>query len=340
MVVTALPGIVKLREYQMGPETTFGTAVAATRIFPWKFNPTIDPHWTSPDVDAGSLDPLQPPYRTVLDITGQTTGPLAFNDLPYLQTGIAKPATASGGGANKTWTVQPAYATQDNFQLFTAEWGDETTDQFRLIDGTLVKVELDFPEDGSPVTHTGDWRFSTFQYPYARTGAPVLDQSPAWVYGADTSIFIDGTAGGIGGTAVVNGVHGLKVSIDNALDPKRFMNGSNTRFQLSGYGRGARMVETTFTFAKSSAALVEAADFLTATATERFVSIVTQSPELVPATVVAYSSTLRFSGYWFTRSEGTYANNNSTIQLVCRHRVNSTLAYPYLWTVVNGLATL
>lgn len=340
MTVTALPGNIKLRQFQLGAESTFGTAVAATRCLPWKFAPSVDPHWTSPDIDAGSLDPLVLPYRQAIDVTGQTSGDLAFNDLPYLWTGATKVITPTGAGAAKTWTAVPAYASQDAFQLFTAEWGDETGDQFQYLDGAIDKLSLTWPENMGPVSHSADWRFNTVNYPVARTAALVTDPIPVWMYGADTALYIDDTAGGIGGTQVVNGLHGVAVSISNNLDVKRFMNGSNTRFQASGYGRGARMLETTFTFAKSSTALAEAAKFLAASATERFVSIKTVSPELIPSVATAFSHDLRFSGFWYTRAEGTYANSNTTIQLVCRHRVNGTLAYPFSAVTVCGLASL
>ena len=77
MVVQALPGNVRFRAYQLGLQSDLLTRVNATRRVPWRFTPTVDPHWTFPDVDTGTLDPAIAPYRMALDVTGQAAGPIS-----------------------------------------------------------------------------------------------------------------------------------------------------------------------------------------------------------------------------------------------------------------------
>ena len=341
MTVAALPGNVRLRAFQLGKETTFGTAVPATRRFGWSFAPTVDPHWTFPTSDTGTLDQALPPYRMAVDVTGTVTGPLAYNDAPYLWAALAKGGvTPTGGGAAKTWAYAPASTSQDIFEIFTGEWGDDTTDQFQYADGVLDSLTLTFPQDLGPITVDGTaWRFASVAYPVARTAGLQVDPAPTWAYAADTSYYFNDAAGAIDTTQLVNSVHDVTLVVNNNLDVKRFQNGSNSRFQAAGYGRGLRTFQVTYNFAKSTAALAEVAKWLNANPVERFASIRTDS---VQAAQVGtnYSQHILFSGYWFTRTEGTYGTANTTAQLVCQGWLDQTLTYPFSAAVVNTLAAL
>lgn len=341
MTVAALPGNVRLRKFQLGKETTFGTAVAATRRFPWTYAPTVDPHWTFPTADTGTLDEAIAPYVLASDVTGAATGSLAYNDLPYLLAALTKGGVTPSGGGPYTWAYQPASTSQDIFEIFTGEWGDEVTaDQFRYTSGVLDKLQLQWKQDLSPVDITADFRFASVTYPNTAAALSV-DFAPTWVFAADTTLYIDSTAGGIEGTSLLNTMHSATVIISNNLDVKRFSNGSNTRFQAAGYGRGKRTVEITFDFAKSTAACVEFADWLNTTgnAVERFIGLKTVSPVIAGGST-PYSFDLRFPGFWFTRTEGTYATANTTGQLKFMGFLDQTLTYPMLATVVNSLSAL
>jgi hypothetical protein len=228
MTVAALPGNVRLRAFQLGKETTFGTAVPATRRFGWTFAPTVDPHWTFPTSDTGTLDNALPPYRMAVDVTGTITGPLAFNDAPYLWAALAKGGvTPTGGGTAKTWAYAPASTSQDIFEIFTGEWGDDTTDQFQYADGVLDSLTLTYPQDLGPITVDGTaYRFASVAYPVARTGGLQVDPAPTWAYAADTSYYFNDTAGAIDTTQLVNSVHDVTLVVNNNLDVKRFQNGS------------------------------------------------------------------------------------------------------------------
>ena len=341
MTVTALPGNVRFRAFQMAPETVFNTPVPATRRYPWRATPTVNPNWTDPDIDTGTLGHAVAPYRKAVDVTIPVTGPLAFDDIPTLMAALHKPITPSPSGTAITWLDLPAETSQDAFQPFTGEWGDDVAgDQFRYYSGVLEKLALAFPEDLGPATINADWRFSQAIYPAAMTGGLTVDTSPVWVYGADTTLALDSTAGGIGGTVFSKSLHGATITITQALDVKRFMDGAATRFQAQGYGRGLRTTEVSFTFAKSAAALAEAANWLNANAQKRFLALKTISPTLIPGSAVPYSSEMRFAGYWYTRAEAASPANNSAISLVCRSTYDATLAYNTWWQAVCARAAL
>ena len=343
MTVAALPGNVRLRAFQLGLQSAWGTPVTATRRFPWTFTPAYDLHWTYPTADTGTLDRALNPYRLASDVNGQSVGPLAFNDAPYLLAAALKGGiTATGGAAPYTWgPYSPAYLSQDPFDIFTGEFGDETADQYQMSEGVVNKLELQYPEDLGPVQATADWFFGNLAGPNVSfTKASLqVDYAPNWVYAADTSLYIDSTAGGIEGTQLVNTLHGSTLTIDNMLDKKRFQNGSNTRFQLAGYGRGARVISIALTNAKSTVGIAEVANWLNANPVERFLGIKTISPAIAGGST-PYSLDIRLAGFWTTNTYGTYATGNTTDVLTCEGFVDQTLAYPISATCVNSLAAL
>lgn len=340
MPLTPTAGVTRLRAMQIGKESTFKTQVAATRRLPWSFSPTVDPHWTTPSADTGTLDPALAPYRSAMDVTGQATGQLFANDAPYLWSGLLKGGVTPTGSPARTWTYAPASLTQDNFETFTVEHFDDATgDAFAYTGGVIDKLQLQYPQDLGPIALTADYRFGNVVYPATPTGALNTDASPVPLFAADTALYINDYAGAIGISQLTDTMYDSSVVISNNLDVKRFMNGSNTRFQVAGYGRGARMVETTFTFAKSTVAIAEVVKWLNASPVERFIALDTTSTTVVPLTALPYRQSVRFAGYWFTR-QNTEVNTNTAIQLVCQGIYDSALTYPIQTVVVNSLAAL
>lgn len=339
MTVAPLPGNVRFRAFQLGAQSAWDTPVAATRRMPWRYTPTVNPNWTSPDVDTGTLDPAIAPYRMGLDVTGQSTGPLAANDAHVLWAALLLGGITPTGAVAKSWAFQPASASADVYDVFTGEWGDEVeADQWRYSNGIIDQLQLTWPEDLGPVQHTADWRWGTATYPNTRTPGLVVDHAPTWLYGADTTLYIDDVAGSIGISPLLNTMHGNQLTIAANTDVKRFSNGSNGNFNVAGYGRGARTLESTFTLAKSTPGIAEAVKWLNANPQERFLSLDTTTRTLITGSTY-YRHRLRFAGYWYTRQEGAIGSN-TTMQLVCRHIVDSALAAPIDVLVVNTAATM
>lgn len=338
MPVAALPGNVRLRSWNMGKETTFGTPVTVTRRFGWRMTAPspVDPHWTFPDTDTGTLPQALAPYQMRNDYVPTTEGPLAYNDAPYLWAAITKSGVTP---SSNVWTFSSAATSQDSFEIFTAEWGDETADVYRFISCVGNRLQLVYPEDLGPVVATMDWLGSKIARPGAYSASLQVDPVPTWVYAADTQLYLNDSAGAIATTALSNSVHGMQVEINANLDRKSFANGSNTRFQTAGYGRGLRENTTTITFAKSTAALAEIANWLNASPVERFLSIKTVAPDIVTGST-HYAHELRFAGFWFTQSNGTYGTSNTTNQLVCQGFLDQTLGYDFQAAVTCGLSAL
>ena len=343
MSLTPIPGVTKLKAFQLGKETTFSTQVAATRRFGWRATPTIDEHITDPAADTGTLDPAIKPYRLATDYTAQTVGELYANDAPYLWSALIKagvtPSTV--GSTGKQWDYLPASTSQDNWETFIAEFYDDATaDAFTFTGGVLDSLQLTFPQGTlAPIQATGNWRFAAAAaFPSTPTAGLTVDAAPTPFYAADTELFIDSTAGGIGGTKITNAMYDAAVNISNNIDVKRFANGNSTRFQAANYGRGARLMETTFTFAKTTAALAEVANWLNANPVERFISLRTTSLAFA-GLGQPYLQDIRFGGYWFTRTPQD-VNTNTAEQLVCHQIYDATLTYPFKVSVVNTLASL
>ena len=340
MPLTPIAGVQRLRAMQIGKESTFGTQVAATRRVPYSFMPTLDPHVTYPTAEVGALSPAIAPYRTGEDVTGQATGILFANEAPYLfSAGLKGNVSSTGGGAAKTWTYQPADLTQDVYDTYTVEWSDDATgDGFAYTGGIIDRLQLGYPQDLGPITVQADWRFAGHVYPQTPTAALQVDPAPTPFYAADTALYLDSTSGSMGITQIVSSMHDATVTINNATDVKRFANGSNTRFKVAGYGRGPRLIEATFTFAKSTAAIAEATKWLNESPQERFLGLDTTSTVMITGST-PYQQTLRFAGFWFTRSNPT-VGTNTAIQLVMHGFLDQTLTYPIKATVVNSLGSL
>ena len=84
MPLTPAAGALRLRAFQTGLESTFKTAVPATRRYSWTAVPDVNPNWTFPTGDTGTLDQAQAPYGTAADYLTAVSGQLASNDAPTI----------------------------------------------------------------------------------------------------------------------------------------------------------------------------------------------------------------------------------------------------------------
>lgn len=339
MPLTPIAGVTRLRAFQLGKEGTFDTITAATRRMPWSFTPTTDPHWTNPTAQTGTIDQAIAPYRTALDVTGPATGQLFSNDVPTLISAGIMGGLSLTGGTAKTMTAAPASLTQDVFDTYTGEWFDDATgDAFTFAGGVINDFDLDYPQDGGPINLTANWRFASVTYPGTPTGALTVDTAPVPLYATDTYFFINDTSGAIGTTQLVDQIYGAKLSVKNNLDIKRFANGNSTRFQVRNYGRGERVLDQTWTFAKATAAIAEAAKWIAASPTERYAEIRTMST-VEAQTGIPHELRWRIPGFWFTRTEETI-NTNTGFSLMGHQIYDTGLTYPFQVLSVSTRASL
>lgn len=342
--MAVIPGMTRFRKRMWGKQSAFGTAVTPTRVIPWRGVPVIDPHVEDDDsADTGSIDPNLPPTRTATDITVALSGTLNYQDAPAMfAAGLLGGVSPTGAGAAKTWDFQALSLTPTEFDYFTEQFtDDETDDAIEIRDVILENFELSYGEDLGPWALSAAGRASSFEYPIS--GGPenlTLGSNFTKVYGADTQLFINDAAGSIGTTQVSDTVHGMTLRVEHTVDLKRFSNGSNTRFQISGYGVSARVITAEFVLAKSAAALAEAVKWLSADPVNRYLEARATSPAVIPGTTSTHHSlSIKLSGTWRTRADGEIGGN-ATITLMLSGRYDATLGYPIKATVVTDRSAL
>ena len=334
-----IQGLTRFRSHQWGLQSALNTPVAATRRMAMRGAIEINPNWTERDVDTGSIDPTQAPYRVGSDVTATVTGELEYNHLPLFQEGgVRAGITPTGAGTAKTWAHQALSLTATALEPgFTDEWGDDvTTDVIQGYGGVFESLQYSFDETLGPWQFSHAARFSGFDYPITRTPGLTVEEDAALVFGADTSLYVDDSSGSIGITPIASALRGATINIANTLDLKRYANGSNARFRIDGYGLSDREITATFRFEKTAAivgAATEVAKWLNADSQTRYLRVLVTS-EVEAESGIPYSWDQRFSGTWMTRSDSEIGGN-SVVELVLRARYSTALSYIYRSVVVN-----
>lgn len=308
-----IAGFVRYRAHQVGVQGVIGTPATATRRRPIRGPIVINPNRTQPDVDEGSLDPVMAPFPTSPEITAAETGPAIFDELP-----VTFAAGLKGGvtGPGNVWTYQVASLTADVFDYFTDEWGDDqnATDGIRASGGVIDSFELGFGEDLGAMALTENWVFAKAIMGFPFTAGLSIDPDPIFVFGTDTEFYLDTTPGAIGGSKWTDAIHGITWRVNNNLDKKRFANGSNTRWQLAGYGRGAREIEFEILTAKTAASMAEAVTIDDDPVPDRYIEVKTTSPSIVTG-VTKYDLSIR-APVRLKSKEDTEIGGNTCIRLI------------------------
>lgn len=351
-----IQGFTRFRKHQLGNQgsnpSVIDTAAVATRVVPWRGVPEVNPNWTFDDKDEGSLHKISAPSQRRWDITEQLSGPLSYDDWTYAaETGLVGGKTPSGGGAAKTWTHQPASLTVDPLTFLTEEFGDDVTDDwFQLVGGHAESVTLTGNEDMGPLQVAVNMRYAkaastgSTDYPVSGTVPTpglTIEDDPHWVYLADGELFLDDTAAGIGTTKISDALHTLELGITNNFDLKAFANGSNTRFQLRGFGRGEQEISLALQFAKTSQTVgtgSEADDWMSTSPVKRFAELRFTSPDIITGST-PYSLSIRLPVWYVTRSDGEIGGN-TTVTLTGTGGRDPDLGYAIQAVAVNALASL
>jgi hypothetical protein len=355
-VPPVIQGFTRFRKHQWGAQgsnsSVIDTAATATRVLPWRGVPEVNMNWTYDDKDEGSIHKVSAPSQRRWDVTESLTGPLAYDDAPYaLSPTIVGGITPSGGGTAKTWAFQPSSTTASPLTFITEEFGDDvTTDWFQLVGGHAESLTLTGNEYMGPLEVNIQMRYakaaSTGSTDYPVTGTvptPALsvDSTPTWVYMAHCELFIDDAYSGIGATKISDALHSMELSITNNFDLKQFANGSNTAFQLRGYGRGEQEIRLSLQFAKTSATVgtgSESDDWMSTSATNRFVELRFTSPDEAQSSV-PHSLSIRMPLRYATRTDGEIGGN-TTVTLEGDAFYDSDLGYAIRAVVVNQLTAL
>ena len=339
-----IAGFTRLRKHQQGKQSSFGTPVTATRVFPYRGALVVDPHWTDPDVDVGSIDPSLPPYRMGIDVTSSMTGQLDYDSIPtFLAAGMIGGVTPTGAGQAKTWTFTAQSTTTTTLDNFTDEWSDDFTgDGAQAFGGIINSIQWGFGVEMGAWDATSNWMFANINRPVTPTAGLSACSNYVNVFGTDTSLWINDTAGTIGTTQISDALSAFSQTITNTIDVKRFANGSNPvgRFGVNGFGLSGRVITSELTFHKTTESVAEVAKWLNASPQERFIEIRNISPTLVPTTATPYSFNIKLAGEWRSRTDGE-EGGNAVFTLSHTARYNASgLTYAYRGTVVNSRSAL
>lgn len=338
-------GFTRFRKIQVGKQSVLGTAVAATRVLPYRGLMIYNPNRTNPDVDAGSLDPILAPYPLAPTVTMDgATGPLDFDNVSVrasagLKGGVSP--TGPTGGTAYTWTFQVTSLTADTFDYYSVQTGDDTSDAqnagTNAYGAVINQLQEEMDESLAPWIVTDDWIAANAVYGN-RTGALNIAANPAWVFGADTAFYLDSNQAAIGITPITSAVRGATLTINNNLDQKRYADGSNVRFALQGYGRGPREITLVLTVEKTTQTIAEVATLDDTPVPDRFIKIATSSTEFA-GTAIPYSINTFLPMRLFEVADGEI-ENNATWVLTYRGFYHSTLGYALKRIIVNKLSAL
>jgi hypothetical protein len=337
-------GFTRFRKIQVAKQTVIQTAVAATRVLPYRSLVVYNPNRTDPDIDVGSLDPVLAPYMLAPEVTlPGASGPLTFNDYSVrasagLKGGVAPTGTA---GSGFTWTYQCASLTADAFDYYSVQTGDDTSDSAGAgtnAFGAVINQFSQSMEEGlGPWTVSDDWIAAGAVYGN-RTGSLNVDANPKFAFGADTAFFMDTNAGAIGATQLLSSVRGATLTINNNLDQKRFADGSNTRFTLNSFGRGLREVTLELVLEKTTQSIAELVTLDDTPTPNRYFKISTNSTELA-GTVTTCKSEWFLPMRLYESSDGEI-DNNANVTLTYKGFYDSTLTYAIKLIVLNSLSAL
>lgn len=238
---------IALRKWQIGLESTYGTAVAATR--PWYGQGAIKPVSPEPTMrneDRGSYDAFHRASQPVLHYDWEFSGGLDLDDVvEQLKLAVNSTTTPSGAGPY-VWAFTPG----NNLASMTAEWDASgkvweldgcQADTFKLsgrANGEDVELEM-----SGPGRARADSSLTSLS-----------DHTTNVVQGWELKLYIDGLGDTPGTTEVAGTIISWEVEVVNALTRRH--KGDNTRY-INALTRGRRMISGNILLCLNSSALTE-----------------------------------------------------------------------------------
>ena len=158
-------GTMQLAQYQVGLESTRGTAVAATRVLGASPKAVpMDRIWTPYRLGVGRRSEFttKQNYQYLVrdTLTFDDAHPLAFQNLPLFHQcsldGAITPAEVTPAQSDYRWDVAPTLTGTNSPKTFTLEMGDDVEQykiEYCMVDN--LKIGGQIPADGSAAPVTG-----------------------------------------------------------------------------------------------------------------------------------------------------------------------------------------
>lgn len=211
------------RVYQIGVETTAGTAVPANRKLPGmslEFSPDLrKKKHRANGFKNTSLVQLQREMSK-----GTFNGPLSYPEFIYPLSGLIGGSVATASGAS-TWTFNPNSSGADSPKTFTCQGGDATqASQVTYLQFNNLKISIN-KED---CQMSGDF-FAREETSTTLTASPtVVEQHPVNINQVD--VFLDDTFAEIGTTKLTDTLM-VDFSIGDKFLPKEVLNTAHPSFK-------------------------------------------------------------------------------------------------------------
>lgn len=329
--------VVRARYVQMGQQSAFDTPVAATVRYPGviTFNEEVD-YYEVPGpqqvrgMTAGQL------VNTRNHTTFQYHSELTYEEmLTWLLAGLLGTVTASGVGADKTWTFTPPVAGDPVPKYYTFEFApyDWTTKYLRAVPNCLIsKITITIPINAPCMIDV-----EGFGGKPAIGGTPTASMANATgrevAKGNLAKIFIDTSGAGIGGTQKSATVISQKITIETGLRPD-FTQDGRTGLDYGKYLATDVMMSNEMTFEHEATAAAEIAAWRAGT--KRFIR-----SQVTGSTVSSLPKTINLDAcYEYVQATKIGENNgNDIITLIGRSAYDPTWAKIMVATVINALAT-
>lgn len=322
------------RKWQFGIESTSGTLDTIT------YNPLVQGHptpntvWEEIPHDPNQFETKILPVKTEEDFTLPLTGGAFFQGLPFWFLGIIKGGVTPTGSTAKTWSFTPSQ-TLDDMDTYSVEYGSNV----HAWNGKFVvlrELELTMPETGGMWEMSIDALGQSFgSNNFTSTAAVDIDTQPSPLLGAFTKVYIDETAGGIGGTQITGALRRARVRFGWDAVEKKVLDGDG--YEYDAVGRGSRMTEVELTFEQNAASLTEVVRYLKANATVPTMRYVRLTVDGNVISGGREKLTLDLPGTWTTFGFDEIGQN-IVYTLTGKVRYDTTLGYGLQATVINTKA--
>lgn len=322
-----------LRRFQLGPETTPGTAVAATFKLVGNATATIEieremedfPRQTYAPVTDGGID-LR--HGTPISFEGNAT----FEELLHVLASVIEIPTTAGEGPY-THTFDRPWDGPPTLKAYTAEWTETdgatkhvqkeaayltgSAFEIGIASGEITTVKWDaFARKSADTTETPALAALTGREPIP---------SALW------AVYLDDAAGGIGGTLLSDVVRSATLSYGGAVVPAHNLEG---RAALDF--TGIRHLPFTPESAPTLAITME----LAASAGEELAHYIAGDKRFVRLTATSGAKSITFDGCWVHASPPEISEDEGVVLATFNLRLESDATLTFEAALVNALADL